>query len=261
MNLLIKGIFDPFNNIDLKYIIDIYKNNKYNKIYIESTSNNKVRANKIIKSYIYRFNYFDIYNKQEIHETIIYNKEIIYDKYLLVNQDKKSMHIITKNLYYFKDIIKTMMDEKRYNHTIAVCDLAYKLAKKHKLNPNKAYLMGLLHDCSKQALDNKEIMHKYYNEYIHLSDNIYHQYTGEYYCKKYFNIYDKDILNAILGHTLHTDNSLYGMILYIADKAEITRKYDTTKYISVSMNNLYKGFELIKKDSDMIYNEKKMVTK
>ena len=261
MNLLVKGIFDPFNNDDIKYFINILKKNKYNKIYIQSISDNIERANKIINSYIYRFNKLEIYNNQLIDDVIEYNKEIIIDKHLLEKQDKKSMHVICDNLYYFEDIIKTMMDTKRYNHTIQVAILASKFAKKHKLNYKKGYLMGLLHDCSKQAEDNLEIMNKYYKEYVHLDKGIYHQYTGVYYCKKYFNIKDKDILNAILGHTTHTDNSLYGMILYVADKAEITRNYDTTNYINTTMNNLYKGYNLVKYDCDKIYNDRNMVIK
>ena len=261
MKLLVLGIFDPFNDIDFMFVKKLLKRNIYKTIYIQSTSLNIERANKIIKSYIYNYSKIQIYQNDSYDEIIEYNREIIIDKNLFSNQSKSSMHIIYNNLYYFEDIIKTMMDSKRFNHTLAVADLSYKLAKKHKLNAKKAYLTGLLHDCSKQAVDNLEIMNKYYEKYIHLDKLVYHQYTGAYYCHKYFKINDPDILNAIKGHTLHTDMSMYGMVLYIADKAELTRPYDTTKYISVAMDNLYKGFELVKKDSDMIFNEKKMVIK
>ena len=59
---------------------------------------------------------------------------------------------------------------------------------------------------------------------------------------------NKNISEAIYHHTIgDTDNKL-AKILYIADKTEPLRGYDTEKEIEMSIKDLEKAFEIVKKE-------------
>ncbi|HID55757.1 TPA: HD domain-containing protein, partial [Candidatus Poribacteria bacterium] len=45
--------------------------------------------------------------------------------------------------------LKGMLDEERFTHSLAVAELAAKLAERHGYDPAKAELAGLVHDCAK----------------------------------------------------------------------------------------------------------------
>ena len=88
-------------------------------------------------------------------------------------------------------------------------------------------------------------MSKYYPELIQISKGLYHQYTAPIFIKDHFKIYDSSIHKAIMNHTTGNDKSLYGMILFIADKCEPDRKYDTYEFLKQTYTNLYRGYKLV----------------
>lgn len=45
--------------------------------------------------------------------------------------------------------LKDNLNEERYIHTLGTAECARELAKKYRLDSEKAYLAGLLHDCAK----------------------------------------------------------------------------------------------------------------
>ena len=45
-----------------------------------------------------------------------------------------------------EDRIKEILSEKRFRHSLGVAKLAQELAEIHSVDPEKAYLAGLLHD-------------------------------------------------------------------------------------------------------------------
>jgi nicotinate-nucleotide adenylyltransferase len=54
------------------------------------------------------------------------------------------------------------------------------------------------------------------------------------------------VLNAIWHHTLGDGQSDLDRILYIADKIEPTRGYDTSAELALSLKNLKQGAQLVK---------------
>ena len=67
------------------------------------------------------------------------------------------------NLNEIKDWLKENLNDERYRHTLGVADCAKELALKFGVNPDKAYLAGLLHDCAKSisSEDKLEYCKKY----------------------------------------------------------------------------------------------------
>ena len=56
-----------------------------------------------------------------------------------------------------KDKLKKTLSEKRYKHSLGVCDEALKLARIFGADEEKAYIAGLLHDCAKGYDIDKQI--------------------------------------------------------------------------------------------------------
>lgn len=121
--------------------------------------------------------------------------------------------------------LKNNLNEKRYIHTLGTADCAKELAKQFKLNQDKAYLAGLLHDCAKCFPNEKllDIIHKYLDveECEMLNYKTLHAPVSAYIAETEFKITDKEILSAIRWHTLgKLDMTDFEKIVFIADKIE-----------------------------------------
>ncbi len=121
--------------------------------------------------------------------------------------------------------LKNNLNEKRYIHTLGTADCAKELAKQFKLNQDKAYLAGLLHDCAKCFPNEKllDIIHKHLNveECEMLNYKTLHAPVSAYIAETEFKITDKEILSAIRWHTLgKLDMTDFEKIVFIADKIE-----------------------------------------
>lgn len=121
--------------------------------------------------------------------------------------------------------LKNNLNEKRYIHTLGTADCAKELAKQFKLNQDKAYLAGLLHDCAKCFPNEKllDIIHKHLDveECEMLNYKTLHAPVSAYIAATEFKITDKEILSAIRWHTLgKLDMTDFEKIVFIADKIE-----------------------------------------
>ena len=122
--------------------------------------------------------------------------------------------------------LKKNLTKERYIHTLGVEKCAEELAIRYGLNPKKAALAGLLHDCAK-CLSNDELLNiikskiNDINENEILSHKAYHAPVGEYFAKEKFKVKDSDILASIRYHTLGRVNmSTFEKIIFLADKIE-----------------------------------------
>jgi len=128
-----------------------------------------------------------------------------------------------------KNTIKQMLDEKRFAHTIGVCETAVILAERFDADKEKAYLTALLHDCAR-SLDGEQQMtyckenNIELDEYMKNDLNPVHALIGADMAKKQFGIDDKEILDAIYRHAVGCeDMTLLDKIILIADAIEPNR--------------------------------------
>ena len=158
---------------------------------------------------------------------------------------EKVLKYIEDNSIYFINKVKSYINDKRYEHSLSVAHLAYKIAKIHHLDAQKAYIAGLLHDIAK-SLDKAEaltLMKKYYPDYVNIGAYAYHQFLGEMVASNDFNIKDIDILNAIKYHTTGRKGmSTLEKLIYACDKIEPTRQYDSTDLINAMKEDVNSGF-------------------
>lgn len=121
--------------------------------------------------------------------------------------------------------LKDNLNEERYIHTLGTAECARELAEKYRLDGEKAYLAGLLHDCAKCFSNDKllDIINKHLQveECEMLNYKTLHAPVSAYIAEKEFNITDREILSAIRWHTLgKLEMSEFEKIVFLADKIE-----------------------------------------
>lgn len=141
-----------------------------------------------------------------------------------------------------KQWLKENLNEERYLHTLGTADCARELAKRFKLDEEKAYLAGLLHDCAKCFSKEKllEIINKNLEveESEMLNYKTLHAPVSAFIAQTEFGIKDEEILSAIRWHTLgKLDMSTFEKIVFLADKIEPnTRDKEYSKKIITILN-------------------------
>lgn len=146
-------------------------------------------------------------------------------------------------LLYLK---RRITDEHRFKHSLSVANLVYRVSIANKVEePLKYYLAAVLHDIGKNAdkIEAKEIVDKYYHQYIDYPSYCYHQFVGEYYAIKDLCIFDEEVLGAIKFHC--TGNELMSKIekvVYACDKIDPLRDFDSSELIEAMMRDIDSGF-------------------
>lgn len=160
-------------------------------------------------------------------------------------------YMMLENLY-LDTMLQHRLSPKRYQHTLRVCELALELAKVHQLDVKKMTLIAMFHDFSKEddPLYLEEIMKEHFSKQAKRHPAFYHAYAARYILSNHYNIKDCVILDAIENHVDGGLEEPYAMILYIADKCEVGRGYDSSNLISLAKEDLLKGFLEVKKSSE-----------
>lgn len=127
------------------------------------------------------------------------------------------------------DLLKRL-NPHRYEHTIGVADTAIKMAEAFNVNPNQAYLAGILHDCAKY-LDDTELLAICAENEVNVTQIelkkpfLLHPKVGVIFAKKRYHITDEKVLSAIRWHTTGKANMTeLEKIIFAADYIEPGRK-------------------------------------
>ncbi len=150
-------------------------------------------------------------------------KEGLYTDELNMKIKGFDLEAIKKHLHY-------ELTPKRFLHTRGVADEARKLAQIYDVEPEKAYLAGILHDCAKDLGKEQsfDLCQKYgveLDDVLKTQPDLIHSFLGAEVAKNEYGITDEDILNAIRYHTTGRENmSALEKIIYLADFFEPSRK-------------------------------------
>ena len=158
---------------------------------------------------------------------------------------KKVLKYISQEGIYLNTMIKPLMSQARFQHSLSVAKLAKELAVANDVDIRQAYIAAVLHDIAKE-LDSKrelKIMNKHYSDKMNLPHEVWHQYTGAYLARKDFLVEDKKILQAIENHTTATTKmSKLDKLIYVADKLDPLRDYDTSTQIALAKQDIDAAF-------------------
>lgn len=167
-----------------------------------------------------------------------------------------------ENFYEYCIKLYFLLKRKRLIHTINVAILAVKYAVLHGVDPDKALIAGVLHDCAKELpkdVQSKLSMQK--GGVLFDIDKLWHGPAGALFAEENFGVEDNEILDAIMYHTTARENMTdLDKIIYLADKLEPARTYaDLDPIRKASEEDLNRGMILcmteVKKKFDK-HNEK-----
>lgn len=131
----------------------------------------------------------------------------------------------------YEALVKNTLSPYRFNHSMCVAKKARELALKNGLNPDKAYLAGILHDITKEMSNEEQIalIEKYDRPLTCVergNHRVFHQMSGALYVKHILGIDDGEIINGIRYHTTgHADMTEFEMLIYLADFTSEDRTY------------------------------------
>ncbi len=125
--------------------------------------------------------------------------------------------------------VKENINEYRFIHTLGVANMALSLAMCYGLDPEKAYMAGLLHDCAKKFPDEERVGFCLAHG-IEITDaeqeepSLLHGKMGAYYAGHDYGVTDPEVLDAIAYHTTgYPGMGTYTILIYIADYLEPNR--------------------------------------
>lgn len=173
----------------------------------------------------------------EISSTQIRAFMCVYGNMAPVPDDVRT-YIMKKDLYPFKDarddmvsIIKPMLVEKRFQHSLYVQKRAEEMAVRYGADVVKASVAGVLHDICKNMPESTLL--QMVQEYDTMTDinfasspQLLHSYAGAIFIENQLGISDKDVLNAVRYHTTaRAGMSVLEKIIYLADLTSQERDY------------------------------------
>lgn len=204
---------------------------------------------------------FIVYNRSK--EALVTDMPIIKGEFLDISSTDirlgkstqtphEVLSYMTRNSLYLKQYLKKRLSQSRYDHILRVLDLAESLALYHGHDIAAVRLAALAHDLCKEDSDAdlKQLMLKVYPKYASLHPKIYHAYAAAHEMSKRYYIKDKRILDAIRAHVVGSATHPIAMILFIADKCEAGRNYDSSRLVDLAFQDLTKGFKAVKASSD-----------
>ena len=136
-----------------------------------------------------------------------------------------------KDRQAYIQIIKPMLTEKRFEHSLNVAQEAVKLAKKFGADPEKAETAGILHDILKDTPADKQL--KIISDFgIIMSDvelsvkKSWHAISGAAYIRNVLHIEDAEIVDAVRYHTTGRHNmTVLEKVVFVADFISKDRDY------------------------------------
>ncbi len=153
------------------------------------------------------------------------------------------------NFKQYKNLLKNTLTEKRYYHSLCVADEALRLAEKYGGDTELCYLVGLLHDITKNAAPQEHL--QIFNTFgIILSDieksaqKLWHAISGSAYIEHILKIENQELIDAVRYHTTgKADMSLTAKILYLADFTSLDRDYPDVdvirKLVDISLEDAF----------------------
>lgn len=153
------------------------------------------------------------------------------------------------NLEDYKSVIRPLLGDKRYHHSVCVAQAAKELAARSGANVQKAETAGILHDIMKDTPPEKQLaMMKAYG--IRLSpversaQKLWHAMLGAAYIQKKLHLDDPEILSAVRYHTTGRENmTVLDKVLFVADFISSDRDYpgveDLRKAAKISLDEAF----------------------
>lgn len=129
-------------------------------------------------------------------------------------------------------LMKEMLDEELYRHSLGVAEAAVSLAGFYGADKGKAYLAGMIHDYGKRypknvLLRKADLLGLTLDRITRQEKRLLHAPVGAALIKSELGIFDADIIRAVAFHTTGRNGmTLLEKVIYLADYIETGRKFE-----------------------------------
>ncbi len=134
------------------------------------------------------------------------------------------------------DLVNKYVSESRFEHSLRVAQTAVILCQRYNQDEDKGYYSGLMHDVCKE-MNNETLLELAAKDggsisaLEHEKPALLHGRAAAVYLQTKLLVTDEQILEAVRHHTFgHVSMCDLAKIIYIADKIEPGRPYNTKKY-------------------------------
>ncbi len=130
-----------------------------------------------------------------------------------------------------KELVRSRLSDKRYEHTLNVKKMAVKLAKRYGVDEDKAALAALLHDSAKEiSKDEMRELMRQYPQYAEGGEErpnpVWHGICAAILARTQWGVEDEAILSAIACHTAGKSGmSKLDKVVYLADMTSKERDW------------------------------------
>ena len=197
---------------------------------------------------------FIVYGREgKKHPYPVINGDIVKTSSTLIRQgmscmtDEKVLRYFVENHLYTEEILKTKLSPERLAHTYRVKDLALEIAAVHHLDLNRIKIAALWHDLYRECQNTDTLIPTSLRPVHRAFD---HAYLAADTLSRHYFYRDKHVLKAITHHVNGQAHNDIAKVLFIADKCERGRKYDSEPLIELSKKDLNKGFKACKEASE-----------
>lgn len=166
------------------------------------------------------------------------------------------LNYMTSQGLYIDKTLSHRLSSYRYDHVIRVKDLAMQLGKVHQLNLLQVYLCAMWHDFSKEEANLRDYINQHMPHRLDDPEAFFHAYVAAHKLTYEYHYHDAEVLDAIISHVDGSSDSKLAMVLYVADKCEPGRDYDSSALIALAKDNIYKGFKEVKEEQEKYLRRK-----
>lgn len=143
---------------------------------------------------------------------------------------EKGLYLCRYSWAELERILAERLHPGRFQHTLGVAETAAHLAKRFGVDPQRARLAGLLHDCAKSMAYGEMLVHVRGMDGVDDEElgmePVLHAPVGAVEAQKEFGVQDPEILSAIRCHTLgKPDMTPLETLIFVADFIEPGRKF------------------------------------
>ncbi|MGB7604443.1 MAG: bis(5'-nucleosyl)-tetraphosphatase (symmetrical) YqeK [Lutisporaceae bacterium] len=130
-----------------------------------------------------------------------------------------------------KNYLKLNLSDKRFKHSLNTAETALELANVFREDPQRAYISGLVHDCTREldlALQQSMLRELgiQVDSLTHSNAELLHAYSAEYLIRQKFRIDDETIITAVKYHTTGKEAmELLEKIIFLSDVIEPSRSF------------------------------------
>jgi len=163
---------------------------------------------------------------------------------------------------YLEAIAQSQVSSKRWKHVLAMTELALELASAHQIDLHLVYVAALFHDCAKEWTyeESKKWLEVICPEDLNSHPALWHQKLGAFWMKQNFNRVNPEILKAIAHHVVGLNKDAITQLIYIADKCDKTRGYDSSTLLSIAFQDLNRGYQAVRQHQINYLNQEENLT-